>query len=146
MSSKPHIMIVEARFYENISAMLLSGAKRALEQAGATFEVFTVPGALEIPAAIKMAADSKEFDAYVALGCVIRGETYHFEIVCNESARGITWLTIDPGLAIGNGVLTCETEEQAIERADPAKGNKGAGAVQAALSLLDIKHKLGKKN
>jgi 6,7-dimethyl-8-ribityllumazine synthase len=142
MSSKPHIMIVESRFYENISDMLLSGAKRAAEQVGASYEIFTVPGALEVPAAIKLAADSKKFDAYVALGCVLRGETYHFEIVCNESARGITWLAIDPGLAIGNGILTCETEEQAVVRADPAQGNKGGAAVEAALAVLDVKNKL----
>ena len=142
MSSRPRIMIVEARFYEDISDLLAAGAIKALEEAGVNYERFAVPGALEIPAAIKMGADSKKFDAYVALGCVLRGETSHYDIVCNESARGLTWLTIDPGLIIGNGILTCETEEQAIVRADPAQMDKGRGAVQAALALLDLKKKV----
>lgn len=142
MPSKPRIMIVEARFYEDISDLLVAGAIKALEEAGASYERFAVPGALEIPAAIKIGADSKKFDGYVALGCILRGETFHYEIVCNESARGLTWLTIDPGLAIGNGILTCETEEQAIMRADPAQMDKGRDAVQAALALLDLKKKV----
>ncbi len=138
MAQTPHVMIVEARFYNDIADMLLDGAKAALEKAGATYEVFTVPGALEIPAAIKMGA-AKGFDAYVALGAVIRGETYHFEIVSNESARGLVDLSIQDDLAIGNCILTCETVEQAISRADPAQKNKGGEAVQAALALLQIK-------
>ena len=142
MSSKPHIMIVEARFYEEILDLLAAGAVKAAEDAGATFERFEVPGALEIPAAIKIAYDSGRFDAYVALGCVIRGETSHYETVCNESARGLTWLSLDPGLAIGNGILTCEDRLQAIKRADPAQMNKGAGAVEAALSLVEFKKKM----
>lgn len=145
MTSKPHIMIAEARFYQNISDDLAAGAIAALEKAGATYERFTVPGSLEIPAAIKLASQRKQkpFDAYVALGCVIRGETYHFEIVANESARGLTWLSIDPGLLIGNGILTCENFEQADERADPKRKNKGGEAAQAALQLLSIKQGLG---
>ena len=140
--ANPHILIIEARFYNDLADMLLQGAIKALEDAGATYDVMSVPGALEIPAVVKMAAETDKFDAYVALGCVIRGETYHFEIVANESARGLTWLSIDPGLLIGNGILTCENEAQAAERADPARGDKGGDAVKAALTLLDVRGKL----
>jgi 6,7-dimethyl-8-ribityllumazine synthase len=142
MSKKnPHIMIAEARFYEPISDHLAEGAIKVLEAANATYERFAVPGALELTSAIKIASAKKKFDAYVALGCVIRGETYHFEIVANESARGLTWLSVDPGLIIGNGILTCETYEQAEERADPAKQDKGGHAAKAALALLGLKQK-----
>jgi 6,7-dimethyl-8-ribityllumazine synthase len=148
MNKKPHVMIIEARFYDDITDMLVQGAIKALESAGATYDRFTVPGALEIPAAIKIGAQKKKnpFDAYVALGCVLRGETYHFEIVANDSARGLTWLSIDPGYIIGNGILTCETHEQAIERADPLRGDKGGAAVRAALSLLNIAEQCGVKS
>ena len=142
MSAKAHIMIVEARFYEEISDLLIAGATKAADSAGVSYERFEVPGALEIPAAIKIASDSGRFDGYVALGCVIRGETSHYDIVCNESARGLTWLSLDPGLAIGNGILTCEDRFQAIKRADPAQMNKGAGAVDAALALIEIKNRM----
>lgn len=142
--SKPHILIVEARFYAEISDFLAKGAVRALEIAGATYERVAVPGALEAPAAVKIASETGKFDAYVVLGCVLRGQTSHYDIVCNESARGLTWLTIDPGLAIGNGILTCETEEQALERADPARMDKGGGAANAALALLDVKARLAR--
>lgn len=136
-------MIAEARFYDDISDALLEGAKRALDKAGATYEVFTVPGALELTSEIKIMSERKDknFDAYVALGCVVRGETYHFEIVANESARGLTWLSLDPGLIIGNGILTCETEEQAIERASVDGQDKGGFAVKAALALLEMQKK-----
>ena len=132
-------LIVEARFY-HLNDMLIAGAKGALEAAGHDVDVLTVPGALEIPGAIATAADSGRYDGFVALGVVIRGETYHFEIVAGESARGIMALTMD-GVAIGNGILTTENEAQAIYRADPAQGNKGAGAAEAAMALLDLREK-----
>ena len=133
-----HVLIVEARFYAHLNDMLLSGARAALEAAGHSHETMTVPGALEVPGAIALAAESGKFDAYVGLGIVIRGETWHFEIVAGESARGLMALTMD-GLAVGNGILTVENEKQAIVRADPAQGNKGAGAAEAALVLLELR-------
>ncbi|AIT07233.1 6,7-dimethyl-8-ribityllumazine synthase [Sphingomonas taxi] len=136
-----HILIVEARFYDHLNDMLLAGARAAIEAAGHSHETVTVPGALEVPGAIALAADTDRYDAFVALGVVIRGETYHFEIVSNESARGIMALTLD-GLAIGNGILTTENEAQAIARADPAQLDKGAGAAQAALAMLALRERL----
>jgi 6,7-dimethyl-8-ribityllumazine synthase len=133
-----HLLIAEARFYAHLNDMLLAGARAAIEAAGHTHETVTVPGALELPGTIAMAAESGRFDAFVALGVVIRGETWHFEIVAGESARGLMALTMD-GLAVGNGILTTEDEAQAIARADPAQGNKGAGAAQAALRMLELK-------
>ncbi|URD60164.1 6,7-dimethyl-8-ribityllumazine synthase [Sphingomonas sp. KRR8] len=130
------VLIVEARYYAHLNDMLLSGAQAAL--AGHEVEVLTVPGALEVPGAIALAADSNRFDAFVALGVVIRGETYHFEIVAGESACGIMALTMD-GVAIGNGILTTENEAQAIARADPSQGDKGGDAARAALALLAVK-------
>ncbi len=132
------ILIVEARFYAHLNDHLLAGARAAIEEAGHAHETLTVPGALEIPAAIAFAAESGGFDAFVALGVVIRGETYHFEIVAGESARAIMALTLD-GLAIGNGILTVENEAQALVRADPAKSDKGGEAAKAALALLALK-------
>lgn len=132
-----NFLIVEARFYDHLNDMLVSGAKAALEAAGHSVEVLTVPGALEIPGAIAMAAETGRFDGFVAIGVVIRGETYHFEIVAGESARGIMALTMD-GIAIGNGIITVENEEQALVRADPAKKDKGGEAAKAALALLDL--------
>ncbi|MEH3045836.1 6,7-dimethyl-8-ribityllumazine synthase [Sphingomonas adhaesiva] len=137
-----NVLIVEARFYDHLNDMLVAGAKAAIEGAGHTCEVLTVPGALEVPGAIALASDSERYDAFVALGVVIRGETYHFEIVANESARGIMALTLD-GLAIGNGILTTENEAQAIARADPAQLDKGGGAALAALAMLDLRERLG---
>ncbi len=137
-----NVLIVEARFYDHLNDMLVAGARAAIEGAGHTCEVLTVPGALEVPGAIALAADSERYDAFVALGVVIRGETYHFEIVANESARGIMALTLD-GLAIGNGILTTENEAQAIARADPAQLDKGGGAALAALAMLDLRERLG---
>ena len=134
-------LIVEARFYAHLNDMLIEGTREALTARGHEIEILTVPGALEIPGAIATAAESGRYDGFVALGVVIRGETYHFEIVAGESARGIMALTMD-GIAIGNGILTTENEEQAIVRADPAQGNKGAGAAEAAMALLDLKEKL----
>ena len=130
------ILIVEARFYAHLNDMLLAGARAALDAAGHLHETITVPGALELPAAIALAAD--HYDAFVALGVVIRGETYHFEIVAGESARALMALTLD-GMAIGNGILTVENEAQAIARADPAQGDKGGDAARAALAMLDLK-------
>ena len=132
------VLIAEARFYAHLNDMLAAGARAAIESAGHEHETVTVPGALELPAAIAMAAESGRFDAYVALGVVIRGETFHFEIVAGESARGIMALTLD-GLAVGNGVLTVEDEAQAIVRADPKQGDKGGAAARAALALLELK-------
>jgi 6,7-dimethyl-8-ribityllumazine synthase len=120
--------------------MLIKGAKTALITAGHVIERLTVPGALELPGAIATAAESGLYDGFVALGVVIRGETYHFEIVAGESARGIMALTMD-GLAVGNGVLTVENEAQALVRADPAQLNKGAGAAKAAMALLAVQEK-----
>lgn len=137
-----HILLVEARFYEHLNDMLLEGARRAIIKAGHTHETITVPGALEVPGAIALAEGSGNYDAYVAIGVVIRGETYHFEIVAGESARAIMALTLD-GIAIGNGILTTENEAQAIRRADPAQLDKGGGAADAALAMLDLKQRFG---
>ena len=132
------VLIVEARFYDHLNDMLLGGARAALEAAGHDHETIIVPGALELPAAIALAVETGRYDAYVALGVVIRGETYHFEIVAGESARGLMALTLD-GLAIGNGILTTENEAQAIVRADPTQLDKGGGAAKAALAMLALK-------
>ena len=131
------VLIVEARFYPEISDALYEGADKALRAAGVTSERVVVPGALEIPGAIKLAAD--QYDGFVALGCVIRGETYHFEIVSNESARGLMDLTAREGLCIGNGILTVENEEQAFVRARNEDGGKGADAARACLALMALK-------
>jgi 6,7-dimethyl-8-ribityllumazine synthase len=133
-------LIVEARFYDHLNDMLVTGAKAALKAKGHDVEVITVPGALEIPAAIALASESDLYDGYVAIGVVIRGETYHFEIVAGESARGIMALTMD-GLAIGNGILTVENEEQALVRADPKQKDKGGEAAKAAMAMLDLRTK-----
>jgi 6,7-dimethyl-8-ribityllumazine synthase len=137
-----HILIVEARFYAHLNDMLIDGVRSALEAEGHSHEVVTVPGALEVPAAIALADQSGRFDGYVALGVVIRGETYHFEVVSNESARGIMALTLD-GLAIGNGILTVEDEEQALARADKTRKDKGGEAAKAALAMLALKDQFG---
>ena len=136
------VLIAEARYYDHLSDMLIAGARAALDASGHDHALVTVPGALELPAAIALAAESGRFDAYVALGVVIRGETFHFEIVAGESARGLMALTLD-GLAVGNGILTVENEAQAIARADPAQGDKGGDAARAALALLQLKARLG---
>ena len=142
------VLIVEARYYNDLSDQLLAGAKRALQAAGAEFNVMSVPGALEIPAAIAFAEESGRFpvgvryDGYVALGCVIRGETYHLEVVSNESARGLMDLGIGHRLCIGNGILTTEDEDQAQWRADPNQGDKGGGAARACLDLIALKRRL----
>ena len=133
-------LIVEARFYAHLNDLLLQGTRAALEEAGHVHETVTVPGALEIPAAVAMAAETGRYDGFVALGVVIRGETYHFEVVSNESARALMALTLD-GLPIGNGILTVEDEAQAIARCDPAQLDKGGGAAKAALALFDLRQK-----
>ncbi|MEO5773648.1 MAG: 6,7-dimethyl-8-ribityllumazine synthase [Sphingomicrobium sp.] len=136
------ILLVEARFYGHLNDMLLAGARRAAEAAGHSHETITVPGALEVPSAIALAARSGRFCAFVALGVIIRGETYHFEIVANESARAIMDLSLQ-GFPIGNGILTVENEAQAIVRADPEQGDKGGDSVRAALALLDLRENYG---
>lgn len=135
-------LIVEARFYDHLNDMLVAGAKAAIKAAGHQAEVITVPGALEIPGAIALADQTGDYEGYVAIGVVIRGETYHFEIVAGESARGIMALTMD-GVAIGNGILTVENEQQALVRADPAQKNKGGEAAEAALALHALKDRFG---
>lgn len=134
------VLLVEARFYPHLSDMQLSGARRAIAAAGHKHEILTVPGALEIPGAIALAARSGRYCAFVGLGVVIRGETYHFELVSNESARGIMDLTLQ-GYAVGNGILTVENEQQAIVRCDPDQLDKGGGAAKAALALFDLRQK-----
>ncbi|MEE4349766.1 MAG: 6,7-dimethyl-8-ribityllumazine synthase [Pacificimonas sp.] len=136
------LLLVEARFYEDYADMLLAGARAALEAAGHEHETITVPGALEIPAAIAMADQSGDYAGYVALGTVIRGETYHFEIVAGESARAIMALTLD-GLAVGNGIITTENGEQARVRADPGDKDKGGEAAKAALALMALRDRFG---
>ncbi len=137
-----HILIVEARFYAHLNDLLLEGARAAIEAAGHSHETVTVPGALEVPGAIAMASESDRYDAYVALGVVIRGETYHFEIVAGESARAIMALTLD-GTPIGNGILTTEDEQQALVRARPDDKDKGGDAARAAIAMLDLKSRFG---
>lgn len=149
-SAAPHVLIVEARFYDHIADALLKGAGAVLDEAGATYDVVTVPGALEIPGAIAMAADAprnkkQPYDGFVALGCVIQGETYHFEIVSNESARGLMDLTVQRQFAIGNGILTVDTEAQAKDRIGGAHGHKGAEAAKAALAMIALKRTLDAK-
>jgi 6,7-dimethyl-8-ribityllumazine synthase len=135
-------LIVEARFYDHLNDLLIAGTRAALEDAGHKVEVITVPGALEIPGTIAMAAESGAYDGFVAIGVVIRGETYHFEIVAGESARGIMALTMD-GIAIGNGILTVENEAQALTRASPDEKDKGGEAAKAAMALLEAKGRFG---
>lgn len=137
------VLIIEARFYAHLNDMLLAGARAAIEAAGHAHETVTVPGALEVPGAVALAADTGRYDAFVGLGVVIRGETYHFEIVATESARGLMALALD-GLAIGNGILTVEDETQALVRANPAQKNKGGEAAKAALAMLELKRRFGR--
>jgi 6,7-dimethyl-8-ribityllumazine synthase len=133
-------LIVEARFYDHLNDMLIDGARSALAAAGHDSDVLTVPGALEIPGAISIVAESSQYDGFVAIGVVIRGETYHFEIVAGESARGLMALTMD-GLPIGNGIITVESEDQALARADKTRKDKGGEAAKAAMAMLDLQTK-----
>lgn len=144
------MLIVEARFYDHIADALLRGATAVLDQAGASYDVITVPGALEVPAAIAFAVDAPKnkrapYDGVVALGCVIQGETYHFELVSNESARGLMDLSLDRQIALGNGILTVDTEAQALARSGNDDHNKGAGAARAALAMVALKQSLSGK-
>ena len=148
VAASDHFLIVEGRFYDEIADHLLAGARAALEAAGASFDVVTVPGALEIPAAIAIAADGaaaagRPYGGAVALGCVMRGETYHFEVVANESARGLTDLGLGRGLPVGNGILTVEDADQAMARAEPSRGDKGGEAARAMLALWRLKRDAG---
>jgi 6,7-dimethyl-8-ribityllumazine synthase len=144
------VLIVEARFYNDIADALLAGATDVLDRAGASYERITVPGALEIPAAIAMAVDAAQrkrapYDGVVALGCVIQGETYHFELVSNESARGVMDLSVNRQLALGNGILTVDSEAQAYARAGADDRNKGGEAARAALAMAALKSTLAKR-
>ena len=141
-AAKIRILIVEGRFYSDLSDELLRGAADAITAVGAEYDVITVPGALEIPAVIAIADKAGGYDGYVALGCVIRGETYHFEIVSNESSRGLMDLATRKRLAIGNGILTVEDDEQAWARARVSEGDKGGGAARACLEVLSIRSRL----
>ena len=141
-AAKIRILIVEGRFYSELSDELLRGAADAITAVGAEYDVITVPGALEIPAVIAIAEKAGGYDGYVALGCVIRGETYHFEIVSNESSRGLMDLATRKRIAVGNGILTVEDEEQAWARARVSEGDKGGGAARACLEVLSIKSRL----
>ncbi len=144
VKTKAHLLIIEARFYSDICDELAKGAIRAIERAGAMWQRRAVPGALEIPGAIVAAAKTKRFDGFVALGCVLRGETSHYDIVASESARGIMDLTMT-GLAIGNGILTCDNEAQAWARARVAEMDKGGGAADAALTMIRFKRDIKKR-
>ena len=142
---KARLLILEARFYADMCDELVKGAIAAVERTGATWDRVDVPGALELPGAIALAESSKRYDGYVALGCVLRGETTHYEIVSNESARGLMDLTLR-GVCIGNGILTCENEAQAWARAKTSEGDKGGGAAEAALAMIRFKRSMKKKS
>ena len=150
MADGPHIMIVEARYYAHISDELAKGAITALDAAGASYERFAVPGAFEIPAAVRFAVEAQSrgarearFDGYLALGCVIRGETTHYDYVCSESAGGLQRLALEHNLAIGFGILTVENEAQALARARVDKKNKGGEAANACLAMIELKRHFG---
>ena len=146
--SAPHVMVVEARFYEDIADELAKGALAVLDAAGATYQRVTVPGALEAPAAIVFSLDGRpetdrRFDGYVVLGCVIRGETTHYDYVCSESARGLQTVALDHSLPIANGILTCENHAQAMDRARSDKRDKGGAVARACLDMIDLKASFG---
>ncbi|MFI4988627.1 MAG: 6,7-dimethyl-8-ribityllumazine synthase [Alphaproteobacteria bacterium] len=144
MADAPHVMIVEARYYEDIADELARGAVAELAAGGASYERFAVPGAFEIPAAVRygLSASGRAFDGFVTLGCVIRGETSHYDLICNECARGLQALALEHALALGFGVLTCDNREQAWARASLTGHNKGAGAARACLAMLALKRHL----
>lgn len=147
MTAAPHVLVVEAPYYAHIAALLRQGAERALTAAGATYERIEVPGSFEIPAAIGIAARATDrFDGYVALGCVIRGETTHYDHICAESARGLQELAVRDGLAIGYGILTCENEAQALARAAPEGRDHAGAAVRACLALVALKRRFARHN
>ena len=136
-----HILIVTSQFYTDISNELVRGASQTLDAVGARYEVINVPGAFEIPAAIRFAMNNKQYDGFIALGCVIRGETTHYDYVCAESARGLMDLALKFGAAVGFGILTVENEQQAHVRADVKDGNKGKDAALACLRMIELKRK-----
>ena len=142
MTKGPHVLVVEARYYAEIGELLLAGTRAALKAAGATFDHVTVPGAFELPAAVAMAIEGGRHDGYVALGCVIRGETSHYDLVCNEAARGLNDLAVRHQAAIGFGVLTCDDGDQARRRADPKDKNKGGEAARACLAMIALRRSL----
>ncbi|MEQ1789446.1 MAG: 6,7-dimethyl-8-ribityllumazine synthase [Rickettsiales bacterium] len=144
-NTSPHILIISANFYPDITGDLLVGARAELIKMNVSFDEIEVPGAFEIPAAINFAIQSKKYDGYIALGCVIRGETSHYDYVCGESARGIMDLALHKNAAIGYGILTVENIEQAFARANIAEGNKGKDVVEACLKLIAIKNQFGIK-
>jgi 6,7-dimethyl-8-ribityllumazine synthase len=146
MAAKPHIMVVEARFYDDIADELARGALAALEAGGATWERFAVPGAFEIPAAIRMGIARGGFDGYLALGCVIRGETTHYDYVCGESARALQDIAVQYQVPLGYGILTVENGAQAWERARVDRKNKGGDVARACLAMLDLKKRLAPPN
>jgi 6,7-dimethyl-8-ribityllumazine synthase len=137
------VLVVEARFYAHIADALLQGATEVLKEAGVAYDVITVPGALEIPPAIAIAAERGNYDGAVALGCVIQGETFHFDIVAMQSARALIDLSVALKLPAGNGILTVDNEAQALARANPSAGNKGGEAAKAALALVKLKRDMG---
>lgn len=135
------ILIIQATFYKNISELLLAGAVKKIEEVGCEYEIVTVPGALEIPTAIAFAEEGGKYAGYVALGCVIRGETSHYDIVANESARGLNKIAMKKKIAVGNGILTVENEAQAIVRADPKQKDKGGFATNTCLEMMKLREK-----
>ena len=144
MRTKPLILIIEARFYEDLSDELVRGAVAAIEAAGGEHERIAVPGALEIPLALSMVLRGpKTYDGYVALGCVIRGETSHYDIVATESARLLGEIAVLEGIAVGNGILTVENDEQAWKRARVSEMDKGGAAAKAALAMIELRRKMG---
>ena len=150
MTTEAHILIIEARFYEELADELARGAIEAIEARGATWQRVSVPGVLEIPAAVKYALDAmahgaftKKIDGFVTLGCVIRGETTHYDIVSNESARALMDLSVERSLALGNGIQTVENEKQAWARARVNEKNKGGGAANACLDMIELKRSFG---
>jgi len=149
--AKAHLLIVEARFHDGLADALLDGATSALEEAGATYEVVTVPGSLEIPAVITFALDGAaeggtNYDGFVALGTIIRGDTYHFDIVANESSRALMDLSVQDSVCVGNGILTTENDAQAWTRAKRSEGDKGGFAARAALTMIALKEQLGARS
>ena len=149
--AKAHLLIVEARFHDDLADALLDGATSALEEAGATYDVVTVPGSLEIPAVITFALDGAaeggtNYDGFVALGTIIRGDTYHFDIVANESSRALMDLSVQDSVCIGNGILTTENDSQAWTRAKRSEGDKGGFAARAALTMIALKEQLGARS
>lgn len=141
-----HLLIVEARYYEPISDMLLQGAVSEIDAQGGTYERISVPGALEIPATIRFALNKERYDGFVALGCVIRGETSHYDVVCRESGSGLMQLGLEHNIAIGNGILTVDSEAQALARANPKERNIGAHAARSAMRLIELKNYFSFKN